>query len=156
GAARANAARGRHIITSAIEHSAVLNACHQLEREGFEVTYVQPTRDGMIDIQSVENAIRKDTILISIMMANNEVGTLQPIAEIAKLAHDHKILFHTDAVQALGKVPVKIPELEVDLLSISAHKIYGPKGAGALYVNAGCEISPLLRGGSHEAGLRAG
>jgi len=156
GAARANASRGRHIITSAIEHSAVLNACHQLEREGFEATYVQPTPDGMIELQSVENAIRNDTILISIMMANNEVGTLQPIAEIAKLAHDHNVLIHTDAVQALGKVPVKIDELPVDLLSISAHKIYGPKGAGALYVNAGCEIAPLLRGGSHEAGLRAG
>ncbi|PWT89656.1 MAG: cysteine desulfurase NifS [Acidobacteria bacterium] len=156
GAARANADRGRHIITSSIEHSSILNACHQLESEGFEVTYVAPTPDGIIEPKAIAQAIRPGTILITIMMANNEVGTIQPITEIGSLAKQHQILFHTDAVQALGKIPVVIDELNVDLLSVSAHKIYGPKGVGALYHRANISVMPLQRGGTHENGLRPG
>jgi cysteine desulfurase len=156
GATRAYREKGNHIITSAMEHSAVLNSCHQLQREGFEITFVSPTSGGMIQIESILNAIRPQTVLISIMMANNEVGTIQPIGEIGRLARERGILMHTDAVQALGKIPVNIAELDIDLLSISAHKIYGPKGAGALYFRSGVELMPLMRGGSHESGLRAG
>lgn len=156
GAARAYHKKGKHIITSAIEHSAVMNACQQLQREGFEVTFVSPSVDGMINIESILTEIRPETTLISIMMANNEVGTIQPVSEIARLARQHGILMHTDAVQALGKIQVDTSALGVDLLSISSHKIYGPKGAGALYFSAGIELVPLLRGGSHERGLRAG
>jgi len=156
GTARAHAHRGRHLITSAIEHSSVLSACRQLQKEGFEVTFVEPTGDGIITVDAMESAIRKDTILITIMMANNEVGTLQPIAEIAKLAHERGILVHTDVIQAVGKIPVDVEQLGVDLLSVSAHKFYGPKGVGALYFQPAVDLLPLLRGGSHEKGLRAG
>lgn len=156
GAARAASHKGRHVITTAIEHSAVLNPCHQLEREGFQVTYVTPTPEGMIEVGKVKDAIQKDTTLISVLLANNEIGTLQPVREIAAMAQEAGIAVHCDAVQAVGKIPVNVQELGVDLLSISAHKIYGPKGVGALYWAPSVELQPLLRGGSHEAGLRAG
>ena len=156
GYARANRSRGNHIVTTAIEHSAVLNACHQLEREGFNVTYVAPSAEGMIDPRHMRSGVRSDTILVSVMLANNEIGTLQPVAEIAQLAHAAGVRLHTDAVQALGKIAVSPDALNADLLSVSAHKIYGPKGAGALYCAAGIDLDPLLRGGSHERGLRAG
>lgn len=156
GYARANRSRGNHIITTTIEHSAVLNACHQLEREGFNVTYVQPSSQGMIDPQAVQAALKDETILVSVMLANNEIGTIQPVCEIGALAHAAGIRMHTDAVQALGKIPVSPDALNADLLSVSAHKIYGPMGAGALYCAAGIDLEPLLRGGSHERGLRAG
>ncbi len=156
GAARANSAKGKHLITSAIEHSSVLNAFRQLQREGFDVTYVRPDANGVVSPELIREALRPDTILMSIMMANNEVGTLQPIAAIAALGHERGIIIHTDAIQALGKVPVSVKDLDIDLLSISAHKIYGPKGVGALFHSAAVELLPLLRGGSHEGGLRAG
>lgn len=156
GFARANRHKGNHLVTSEIEHSAVLSACKQLQLEGFDITYVAPDRNGVIHAESVSKALRPDTILVSIMLANNEVGTLQPIPEIAALAHDLRIAIHTDAVQALGKIPLHVRDLGVDLLSISAHKIYGPKGIGALYYSPEIEIQPLLRGGTHEKGLRAG
>lgn len=156
GAARANRDRGKHCITSSIEHSSVLNAFHQLEREGFDVTYVAPTPDGIIPPESVEGAFRPDTILVSVMMANNEIGTLQPVTEIASIAHARRSLFHTDAIQAFGKIPVDVASIAADLVSVSAHKIYGPKGVGALYHKPSTQVAPLLRGGSHEGGLRAG
>lgn len=156
GFARANRAKGNHIITTAIEHSAVLNSCHQLEREGFEITYVAPSREGMIDPAVIEAAFKAGTILVSVMLANNEIGTIQPVREIADRARAIGIVTHTDAVQAFGKIDVSPQDLGVDLLSVSAHKIYGPKGAGALYCAAGLDLQPLLRGGSHERGLRAG
>lgn len=154
GYARANRAAGNHIVTTAMEHSAVLNACHQLEREGFEVTYLQPSVSGLIDPRQVKDALRSNTILVSVMLANNEVGTIQPVREMAEAARG--VCVHTDAVQALGKIPVSPAALGVSLLSVSAHKIYGPKGSGALYAAPGVELQPLLRGGSHERGLRAG
>jgi cysteine sulfinate desulfinase/cysteine desulfurase-like protein len=156
GYARANHQRGNHIITSAIEHSSVVASCRQLEREGFEVTYLNPTHQGIISADAVRDAMRKDTILVSIMMANNEVGTLQPVAEITEVAHRGGVIVHTDAVQALGKVPVDLNALGVDLLSVSSHKIYGPKGTGALYRNPDVNVLPLVFGGSHESGLRPG
>ncbi len=156
GAARANREKGRHIITSAIEHSSVLGACRHLQTEGFEVSFVSPTPEGIIEVDTVLSAIREDTILISVMMANNEVGTLQPVREMAALAHERGILLHTDAVQALGKVSVDVQNLGADLVSVSAHKIYGPKGAGALYVDQNAQIAPLFFGGTHERGLRPG
>ncbi len=156
GTARANRDRGKHIITSAIEHSSVRNACQQLSREGFDVTYVPPTSQGIVSAEAVAAEIRPDTILITIMLANNEIGTIQPVEEIARIAGKRGILVHTDAVQAVGKIHVDLESLGVDLLSISAHKIYGPKGAGALYFSEPVALEPLLRGGSHEKGLRAG
>jgi cysteine desulfurase len=156
GSARANRSRGLHIVTTSIEHSAILNPCRQLEREGFNVTYVPPTSQGLIEVDTIRKAIRADTILISVMMANNEIGTIQPVREIAAAARERQVLFHTDAIQAYGKIPVDIGEIKPDLLSISAHKIYGPKGAGALYHAPHVEIEPLVRGGTHEQGLRAG
>lgn len=156
GVARAKKQKGSHMITSAIEHSSVMNACKQLQKEGWDVTFIKPTVEGLVEIEAVADAIRDDTVLLSIMMANNEIGTLQPIAELAAIAHDHGVLMHTDAIQALGKIPVDTEALGVDLLTVSAHKIYGPKGAGALYFAPSVELAPLLRGGSHEKGLRAG
>ena len=156
GAARANRDRGMHVITSAIEHSSVKNACQQLSREGFEVTAVNPASNGIVDANSIAAAIRPETILITIMLANNEIGTIQPIEEISTVAREHKILLHTDAIQAVGKIPVSLESLSVDFLTLSGHKIYGPKGVGALYYSPSVALEPLLRGGSHEKGLRAG
>lgn len=157
GVARANANKGKHIITSQIEHHAVLHACEQLEREGFEVTYLPVDSYGLVKLPELLHAIRKDTTLISIMAVNNEVGTIQNIKAIAKIAHEYGILFHTDAVQALGHVKIDVQDMEIDLMSMSAHKIHGPKGVGALYVKNGVRIDPITYGGtSQERGKRSG
>ena len=156
GVAHAAKNRGRHIITSAIEHSAVLKCCRHLEQEGYDVTYLPVDEHAMVDVESVISAIRPDTLLISIMLANNEVGTIQPIGDIGKRIEKESILFHTDAVQAAGKIPLRPDDLGVDLLSISGHKIYGPKGVGLLYVRRGTSIAPLMQGGGHEMGFRPG
>ena len=156
GVARAGREKGKHIITSSIEHPAVLNPCNSLEQEGYQVTTLPVDRSGMVDPDEVRSAIRPDTILLSIMHANNEVGTIQPIEEIAEIAGIHGIPIHTDAIQSLGKIPVNVKTLGVDLMSLSAHKIYGPKGVGALYIRKGIELEPLLHGGHHEMNRRAG
>ena len=156
GAAFARQAKGNHIITSAIEHHAVLHTCQWLEKRGFEVTYLPVDEFGRVSVQDVENAITDKTILISIMAANNEIGTLQPIAEIGKLAKEKKILFHTDAVQAVGAIPIDVNELNVDMLSMSAHKFHGPKGIGALYIRKGVRVDGFMHGGAQERGQRAG
>jgi cysteine desulfurase len=156
GVAYANRSKGRHIITSPIEHHAVLNTCFALEQEGFEVTYAPVDRYGVIDLDAVRDAIRPDTILITVMLANNEVGTIEPIAEVSALARERGILVHTDAVQGMGKLPVNVDALGVDLLALTAHKFYGPKGQGALYIRKGTPITPLFQGGHHESGMRPG
>ncbi len=156
GTAFARTNRGRHIITSAIEHHAVLESCHYLERKGFEVTFLKPDREGIISPDDLRRAIRPDTILISLMHANNEIGTIQDIGGMAAIAREKGIVFHTDAVQSTGKLPLKIGELGVDLLSASAHKFYGPKGVGLLYVRKKVKLEPLSHGGSHEYNRRAG
>jgi len=156
GAAYALGDKGRHIITTQIEHLAVLNACQFLEKNGYELTYVPVDEYGIVDVKTLEKAIRKDTILISAMFANNETGTIQPVEEIARLARERGILFHTDAVQAAGKIPVRAEEIGVDMMSLSAHKIYGPKGIGALYVNKRARVAPYMHGGHHEKNRRAG
>ncbi|MEN6573308.1 cysteine desulfurase NifS [Methanobacterium aggregans] len=148
--------KGKHIITSNIEHPAVHETCKYLEKKGFEVTYIPVGTDGIVKVSDVETAIRDDTILITIMHANNEIGTVQPIAEIGKIAHEKGILFHTDAVQSVGKIPVDVNDLNVDMLSISSHKLYGPKGIGALYIKKGVRLEPIIHGGGHERGLRPG
>ena len=145
-----------HIITSSIEHSSVLNVCRELEKNGVKVTYLPVGIDGIIDRGLFEDAISDNTFLVSIMLANNETGTVQSIRELAKIAHTHNIIFHTDAVQSVGKMRVDVEELGVDLLSLSAHKIYGPKGVGALYIRKGLKLKPLLFGGAHEKSLRPG
>lgn len=156
GVAQALADRGRHIITSTIEHPAVLKTCEQLEREGFQVSYLGVDREGLLDPQKVAEAIREDTILISVMHANNEVGSIQDIREMASIARDNGVVFHTDAVQTVGKLRMSVEDLGVDLLSMSSHKLHGPKGIGALYVRQGTPLSPQLLGGSHERSRRAG
>jgi len=156
GTAEALQEQGRHIITSQIEHHAVLHACKALESRGYEVTYLPVDSTGRVNPDDVQAAIRPDTILISIMFGNNEVGTLQPITEIGTIARDHGIVFHTDAVQALGAVPIHCSELPVDLISFSSHKINGPQGIGALYVRQGTKLEPLLHGGLQERKRRAG
>lgn len=148
--------KGKHIITCKVEHKAVLNTCSYLEKRGYTITYLPVDEYGLIDPKEVEKAIRPDTILISIMFANNEVGTIQPIAEIGKIARQHQVIFHTDAVQAYGHVKIDVNELCVDLLSTSAHKIHGPKGMGFLYVRENLKIDPLLHGGGQERGYRSG
>lgn len=148
--------RGTHIITTAIEHPAVLNTCRWLEKQGFEVTYVQPDSRGWISPEKVMSVVRNNTVLISVMAANNEIGTIEPVAEIGRSAHEKGILFHTDAVQAVGSIPVSVNEWNADLLSLSAHKFYGPKGIGALYIRRGTRIDNLIHGGEQERGLRAG
>jgi cysteine desulfurase len=151
--------KGRHIITSTIEHKAILDACHHLETKGFTITQLPVDKYGMVTADVVKAAIRPDTILVSIMAANNEIGTINPIAEIGKVCRDHGVFFHTDAVQALGKVEINVEKMNIDLLSISAHKIYGPKGIGALYVrrkNPRVRLSPIIHGGGHERGMRSG
>jgi len=156
--AKASLHKGKHIITSVIEHKAVLEPCHALEREGYEVTYIDVNSNGIIDLDKLKQSIRKDTVLISVMLANNEIGTIQPIKEIANIAHDHSIYVHTDAVQAIGKIKVDISDLGVDMLTLSGHKIYAPKGIGVLYIDKELQtnIAPLINGGSQEFGLRAG
>ncbi|MCX9014796.1 MAG: cysteine desulfurase NifS [Candidatus Methanoperedens sp.] len=156
GIAYKNRGKGAHIITSSIEHHAVLNTCKYLEKQGFDVTYIPVSREGLVNPDDVEKAVTDKTILISIMHANNEIGTLQPIREIGKLAKKNKIPFHTDAVQTAGKIPVNVDELNADLLSLSAHKIYGPKGVGALYIRKGTILEPMLHGGGHERNIRPG
>lgn len=148
--------KGKHIITSSIEHHAVLHTCQYLEKNGYEVTYLPVDEDGKIRIEDLEKAIRPDTILISIMFANNEIGTLQPIKEIGEIAKKHKIIFHTDAVQAVGHVKIDVKQMNIDMLSLSAHKLYGPKGIGALYVRKGIKLKSYIHGGAQERGIRAG
>lgn len=154
GFARANAAKGRHIITSAIEHHAVLHTCQALEREGFEVTYLPVDEHGLVCVEAFKAALRPDTILASIMFANNEIGTIEPIGELAAAAHEAGVVFHTDAVQAFGHEPIDVNELGIDMLSASSHKIYGPKGVGLLYVRKGVKLENLLDGGQQERGKR--
>jgi|LSQX01.2.fsa_nt_gb cysteine desulfurase len=148
--------KGRHIITSTIEHHAVLDTCEMLSQNGFDVTFLPVDQYGMVDIDELRRAIRPDTILITIMHANNEIGTIQPIEEIGKVAKEYEIVFHTDAVQTAGYMPLNVDELGVDLLSVSAHKIYGPKGAGALYIREGTPLEPLFHGGGQEKSKRPG
>lgn len=156
GTARAKKSKGNHIITTKIEHHALLHTCGFLEKEGFEVTYLNVDGEGFISLDELENAITEKTILISIMFANNEIGTIQPVKEIAEIAKKHGIWFHTDAVQAVGNVPVNVKELGIDMLSMSAHKIYGPKGIGALYIRKGVVIPNFMNGGAQENKRRAG
>ena len=157
GVARALRKKGRHIVASSIEHHAVLHACQYLEKAGeCEVTWLPVSRDCLVDPGELTKVIRKDTVLVSVMSANNETGTIQPVTELAGICHERGVTFHTDAVQSFGKQPVNVNDWGVDLLSISAHKFYGPKGAGALYIRRGTKIDPLLFGGSHENDRRAG
>lgn len=156
GIAYSNKNKGNHIITSKIEHHAILESCKQLETQGFEVTYINVNKDGIIDLEELRNAIKENTILISIMFANNEIGTIQPIEEIAKIAKEKNIIFHTDAVQAVGNVPINVKDMGIDMLSLSGHKIYGPKGIGALYVKKGIEFTKFMNGGHQEKNKRAG
>ncbi len=148
--------KGNHIITSKIEHPAVLNSCRVLEKDGFEVTYLNVDEEGKINLEELCNSITSKTILISIMYANNEIGTIQPISEIAKIAKENKIIFHTDAVQAVGNVPIDVSKMGIDLLSLSGHKIYGPKGIGALYVKNNIKFKKFIDGGHQEKNIRAG
>ena len=156
GIAYAHRDRGHHIITTAIEHSAVLSSGAFLETQGFEVTYLSVDADGLVDPEAVERAITDRTILISLMHANNEIGTIQPIKKIGAIARSRGVYFHTDAVQSAGKLPIDVEEMQVDLLSLSAHKIYGPKGVGAIYIRKGVEIEPTAHGGHHENNVRSG
>jgi len=146
----------KHIITSRIEHDAVLNTCKWLEKFGFSVTYLPVDRYGFVKPEDVANAIKLETCLVSIMAANNEIGTIEPIGEIGKICSEKGVLFHTDAVQAYGKIPIDVKKMKIDLLTVSSHKIYGPKGVGALYIRDGVALEPLLQGGGHERGLRSG
>ena len=148
--------RGRHIITTKIEHHAVLHTCKYLEKNGYEVTYLDVDGEGKVSPEALEKAIRPDTILISVMAANNEIGTIQPIAKIGEIARERGILFHTDAVQAYGHIPLPVEEMHVDLLSASGHKLYGPKGVGILYIRENVRLLPLIHGGAQERGRRAG
>ena len=156
GTAFANREKGNHIITTKIEHPAILNTCRTLEKQGFDVTYLNVDKEGLIDLKELEEAITEKTILISIMFANNEIGTIQPIEQIGKIAKEYNILFHTDSVQAIGNVKIDVNKMNIDLLSMSAHKFYGPKGIGALYIREGVQCNKLQDGGHQERELRAG
>lgn len=156
GAARAREEKGRHIITSTIEHHAVSHSCEALQKRGWEVTYLPVDSDGLLDPVDVRRALRPDTVLVTIMHANNEVGTLQPIADIGAICREAGVWFHTDAVQSVGHLPTRVNELNVDMLSLSGHKLYGPKGVGALYIRRGVRITPQIFGGGHERGMRSG
>ncbi|AFZ21804.1 cysteine desulfurase family protein [Allocoleopsis franciscana] len=159
GVAEAYFSKGRHIITVQTEHNAVLDPCQYLQSLGFEVTFLPVQRDGLIDLADLEKAIRPDTILVSVMAANNEIGVLQPLAEIGTICRQHQVLFHTDAAQAIGKIALDVEEMKIDLMSLTAHKVYGPKGIGALYVRRRkprVRLSPQIHGGGHERGMRSG
>ena len=156
GIAESLRAKGNHIITATTEHKAVLDSCHRLEKHGYRVTCLPVSADGLIDVAALERAIADQTILVTIMAANNETGTVQPVAEIGKLCRSRGVVFHTDAAQAAGKIPLNVRDQNIDLLSISGHKIYGPKGVGSLYVRAGIEPAPQIDGGGHERGMRSG
>ena len=159
GVAERYADRGRHIVTCVTEHKAVLDTCHYLERRGWQVTYLPVDRYGLVDPDDVRHVITPQTVLITVMMANNEIGTIAPVAEIGRIAREHEVLFHTDAAQSVGHIPVDVEEMNIDLLSISAHKIYGPKGVGALYVHRlrpRVRLAPQIHGGGHERGMRSG
>src|SRR3990172_3647346 len=159
GVAEAYKEKGDHIVTCVTEHKAVLDSCKVLEKHGFRVTYLPVNRDGLIDLERLGDAITEKTILISIMQANNEIGTIQPVKEIGGLAKKKGVLFHTDATQAVGRIPVDVDEIGIDLLSLTAHKMYGPKGIGALYVRSSkprVKLAPIIDGGGHERGMRSG
>src|SRR5439155_8826423 len=155
-AIRGIASKGGHIITSRIEHHAVMHTLKDLEKRGVEVTWLPVSRDGLVDPDDVRKALRKDTVLITIMHANNEIGTIQPIAEIGRIAAEADVYFHSDGVQSTGKIPVDVKKLGVDLYSMSAHKIHGPKGVGALFIKKGTNLKPMLTGGGHERNRRSG
>lgn len=154
--AEAYASKGKHIITTKIEHHAILHTCEYLEKRGFEITYLNVDRDGLISLDDLKAAIRPDTILISVMFANNEIGTIEPIAEIGEIAKEHGVLFHTDAVQAYAQVPINVDEMHIDMLSASGHKLNGPKGIGFLYIRKGVKIRSFVHGGAQERSRRAG
>ncbi|HWP47701.1 MAG TPA: cysteine desulfurase family protein [Candidatus Limnocylindrales bacterium] len=156
GVAFAYGHKGHHIITSTIEHPAVINVCKYLETQGFQVTYLPVNKFGLVEVETLAKALTPQTILISIMHANNEVGTLQPLSEIARIARQHGVIFHTDAAQSVGKIPTNVDELGVDLLSLAGHKLYAPKGIGALYIRRGIQLQKLIHGAGHERNLRAG
>ncbi|MBQ9624675.1 MAG: cysteine desulfurase, partial [Clostridia bacterium] len=156
GACNAYKEKGKHIITSCIEHHSVLNTFLNLEKQGFEISLIDVDNNGLINLEQLFNAVREDTIFISVMLANNEIGTIQPISKIGEICKEKGIIFHTDAVQALGNMPVNVKDLNVDLLSISGHKLYAPKGVGLLYVKSGTKIEPIFNGGSQERGKRPG
>ena len=152
----ATQSKGKHIITSSVEHDAILEPCKRLEKEGYTISFLPVDKHGFIDLEDLKKEISSDTCLITIMYANNEVGTMQPIEKISQIAREKNVIFHTDAVQAIGKIPIDVKELGIDLLSISSHKINGPKGVGALYIKNGVKMSPLILGGGQENGLRSG
>ena len=156
GIAKANQNKGKHIITTKIEHLAVLNTCKELEEEGFDVTYLDVNKSGIVSVDELKRNIRADTILISVMFANNEIGTIQPIEQIGKVAKETGIIFHTDAVQAIGNMKIDVKELNVDALSLSAHKFYGPKGVGAAYIKENIKFKSFIHGGHQECSKRAG
>ena len=156
GIMRANNDKGRHLITSSVEHPSILNTCKELENEGYEVTYLNVDDKGVVDIEKLKNSIRKDTVLVSIMFANNEIGTIEPIEEIGIICRDNNIIFHTDAVQAVGNIKIDVDKLNIRSLSLSGHKFYGPKGIGVLYVKSGIKFNPLINGGHQERNKRAG
>ena len=156
GAAYRNKDKGNHIITTTIEHISVINICKHLQKQGFEITYIPVDKQGMVDPERLKNEITDKTILISVMYANGEIGTIQPIREIGKIAHENQIYFHVDAVAAAGKVPINVEKENIDLLSISSNDMYGPKGMGALYIKKGTRIQPVIQGGGQERGLRSG
>ena len=156
---RCTARKGNHVITAVTEHKAVLDTCKHLEKFGFRVTYLRVQKDGLVDLDDLKRAMDDKTILVTIMAANNEIGVLQPVAEIGKLCRERGVIFHTDAVQAIGKVPVDVNKMNIDVASITGHKLYGPKGAGAFYVrrkNPRVQLVPLIDGGGHERGMRSG